>query len=825
MDLPPSEVTESPPPTVGSDVLAPGVTYTSPGGEPPTAKHHPVVAGHEILGVLGHGGMGAVYKARHLKLDRVVALKMILAGSHASPDQVSRFLTEAQAVAHLQHPNIVQIYEVGEADGLPYFALEFVDGGSLSDRLRAGPQDAPAAARLVETLARAMDHAHANGIVHRDLKPANILLTAAGDLKITDFGLAKRLEGDTGQTRTGAILGTPGYMAPEQAGGELRGITPATDVYALGAILYHLLTGRPPFQAATPMDTVMQLLEQEPVAPSRLTARLPRDLETICLKCLRKEPEQRYPRAGDLADDLARFLSGRSILARPVGRPERLWRWTRRNPGVAALAAAVLLLLLAVSVTSTAAALLIGREKEQAVQARHEAETNADLARRAQAQAEAAERQAKTAEQQAKTAQETAEGARRDADTNAALAHEQAGLALETLSNLLVSVRLYLKDTPGTQRLKQAFAKQALEKLARIAPNVERATLADASKAEAHRFLGTIYLELGKVKEARPHFEQCHAILAALAEREPSDKTRRDLTVADNALGDVHLLLGDRVAARRHYLRALAARQAIHDADPKSEAARVDLATSHVKAGNASDGAEALGHYQKALELRQALEAAAPPNATGPRRDVWIVYNLLGDLSLRGQDPREALRHYRLGLERAQKLVDLNPRSPGARHGLAVSHEKIGAAYQADNDRKAALEHLNKALGLLNPLVKEDVENLALQTTLTTVLARGGVHKEAAARAEALRRLAPEHANNLYNVGCCHALCAAATATAKGTEEELQALRRRYTDDALKALGQAIDQGFSNAALLQTDPDLDAVRADPGFAALLKKLR
>jgi WD40 repeat protein/serine/threonine protein kinase len=327
----------------------------------------PAVAGYEILAELGRGGMGVVYKARQTRLGRVVALKMLLAGAHASPQELARFRVEAEAVARLQHPNIVQIFEVGEEKGCPYLALEYVDGPNLAQQLKGAPMPARTAADLVETLARAIDFAHARGIVHRDLKPANILLVSGGmvsgecpDLsfrgtthhspltthqpKITDFGLAKRLDA-TAYTQSGALLGTPDYMAPEQAAGKAVG--PATDVYGLGAILYHMLTGRPPFPAETPLETLLRLQAEEPVPPSVLQPKVPRDLGTICLKALAKEPARRYPSAAALAVDLRLFLDGRPIQARPAGKAERLWRWCKRNPKLAGAVGLAALFLLA----------------------------------------------------------------------------------------------------------------------------------------------------------------------------------------------------------------------------------------------------------------------------------------------------------------------------------------------------------------------------------------------------------------------------------------------------------------------------------------------
>ena len=324
-------------PAAESPTLPPPAPADGQSGADAPVLAPPTLAGYEILGELGRGSMGVVYRARQLSLNRVVALKMILAGFHAGRQEVARFRMEAEAAARLQHPNIVQIHEVGEAEGRPFFSLEYVEGGSLAERLQGTPLAPRQAAQLVETLARAVHQAHLQGIVHRDLKPANVLLTSDGRPKITDFGLAKRLGDASSQTASGAVMGTPSYMAPEQAGGRTQEIGPATDVYALGTILYELLTGRPPFKAASLLETVRQVVEDEPARPTELQSRTPRDLETITLKCLEKAPARRYASAQALAEDLARFLSGEPILARPTPAWERALKWTRRRPTAAAL--------------------------------------------------------------------------------------------------------------------------------------------------------------------------------------------------------------------------------------------------------------------------------------------------------------------------------------------------------------------------------------------------------------------------------------------------------------------------------------------------------
>jgi len=340
--LPPDQMAES------FDGNAPTRT---PGSARPTQRGTqpiPAIGGYEILGVLGRGGMGVVYRARQTKLRRLVALKMVLAGKHADPEHLARFRNEAEAVARLQHPHIVQIYDVGEHEGLPYFCLEFVAGGSLDHKLNGTPLPSRRAAQLVEMLARAMHTAHQQGIVHRDLKPSNVLLAPSDPLhgvkleygpeengyfepKISDFGLAKKLDEVRGQTQSGAIIGTPEYMSPEQAASKKSRIGPATDIYALGAILYELLTGRPPFLAETPLDTLMEVMDQEPAPPRLLNTKVDRDVETICLKCLEKDPDSRYPTGLALAEDLRCYLHGEPITARSFNVFDRLGRTLERS--------------------------------------------------------------------------------------------------------------------------------------------------------------------------------------------------------------------------------------------------------------------------------------------------------------------------------------------------------------------------------------------------------------------------------------------------------------------------------------------------------------
>src|SRR5215468_10762170 len=326
--------------TDDSDPTSPGYDLASAAG--PGARQ--TLGDYELLQEIARGGMGVVYKARQLSLNRVVALKMMLPSLLASATEAQRFRAEAEAAANLQHPNIVSIHEVGEHEGRLYFSMDYIEGQSLAALVRDHPLPAETAARYVKTAAAAIHYAHRQGFLHRDLKPSNILIDEANQPRITDFGLAKRMDRDSRLTITGAVLGTPSYMSPEQAASKSDQVGPASEVYSLGAILYELLTGRPPFQAATPLDTVLLVLNSEPAPPRLLLPRLNRDLETIGLKCLEKERRRRYQSAQELADDLDRYLNLKPIVARPINRVNRAWRWCRRNPWPAVATAALVLL-------------------------------------------------------------------------------------------------------------------------------------------------------------------------------------------------------------------------------------------------------------------------------------------------------------------------------------------------------------------------------------------------------------------------------------------------------------------------------------------------
>ncbi len=318
---------------------APTILSDAPAGSPHRPASSPDLprefGKYELLEEVGRGGMGVVFRARQRDLDRIVAVKMILASHLASDDEVRRFYGEARAAGGLRHPNIVGIHEVGQIDAQHYFAMDHVDGQSLAERLRQGPFDPDSAVACMTEVARAVQYLHDHGIVHRDLKPSNILLDAESTPYVTDFGLAKVFSADSAQTRTGMIVGTPSYMAPEQAAGRPSDVTSRSDVYSLGAILYELLTGRPPFQHANPLDTLIEVIEGEPTLPTSLDRRIPHELELICMRCLEKDPQRRYESAAAVADDLDRFRRGEPVAAQSSSLLQRIRRWGRREPALA----------------------------------------------------------------------------------------------------------------------------------------------------------------------------------------------------------------------------------------------------------------------------------------------------------------------------------------------------------------------------------------------------------------------------------------------------------------------------------------------------------
>lgn len=651
----------------------------------------PAIPGYEVLGELGRGGMGIVYKARQLRLNRVVALKTVLAGAYARPEDLVRFLAEAEAAARHQHPHIVQVHEVGRQGGLPFFSMEFVDGGNLAQRFGGNPLPPHEAACLVEVVALAVDFAHRHGVIHRDLKPANVLLAADGSPKVSDFGLAKRLEGGAGLTESGVVLGTPSYMAPEQAAGKGRIVGPATDVYALGAILYEGITGRPPFRAATPVETVLQVLAEEVVPPSRLTPKLPKDLETICLKCLEKDPARRYASAEALAGDLRRFLEGRPITARPAGPMERGWRWCRRNPVVATLAATLLLAL---------AAGLVGTSWKWREAVAQERVATANLARAMNAERQASEETSR--------AQSEAATAGRVSDLLSSMFEsfdpEPRGRALTVGEVLLLAKDKALAEFKG-QPLVRAKLLQAIgntyrqtgayaqaEPLLREVLELRRGALGEESLeyALSLRSLASLYYVTGRYTDADVLYNRALAI-----HRRAHEENTPGFASSLSDLAALYEAMGDQTRAAEMADRALETTGRVFGrAHPTYANSLSALARIYLDWG---DYTQAEPLLRQALEVRKRALGERHPDYALSLNNLGMLYQAMGDPAKAEPLLREALDIDRIALGEA------HPSYATALRNMAVLYRDTGASAKAEPLLRQALEVSRKSLGEGHP--------------------------------------------------------------------------------------------------------------------------
>jgi tetratricopeptide (TPR) repeat protein len=678
-----------------------------PGAETP-AGIRPKVAGYEILDVLGEGGMGIVFKARHVRLGRLVALKMIRSGAGVRPADLARFEAEAQAVAAIEQPNIVHIFEIGEHGGMPYFSLEYLSAGSLAKVIGGKPQSPAEAARIVSTLAGAADVAHKRGIIHRDLKPANVPLSHDGTLKITDFGLVKRLESDSSQTRTGSILGTPSYMSPEQARGETHNVGPAADQYALGAILYELLTGRPPFHGTSVLDTLDQVRQKEPVPPSQLQTKVPRDLETICLKCLEKDPARRYSDVAALREDLRRYREDKPIVARPVCQAERLWRWCLRNRAVAALGAIVATILACAAVGGTAAAFVISRQNRGL----REANIELDKARKiAEVRRVVAESKQQLAEQAAQTA------------------NLQNKNAVETEVAMLSLLEDRLRFVPGIENVRTEMLIHAIKSLDEAGdamirlrkeigwPPEEEDTFW-RTLARAHQRFGEVSLSLNRFSDAMKQFKLMDQIIETLAKADPGDtfaqfrlaRTRRQLgAVAMQKLGDS--------ATGQSYLRqAIEINRACLAKKPDDDVFKRELANS---LGQLATSVLMLGHLEKARELyeeevgvRKSFSAAMA-NDYESRAELAGLYERLSELKVRTNELDDGRLFLDKCAEIRKQLVDENPGQWPDAYNLARCYNSAGKMELTLLGKPAAARELHRqALAVIEERAKADPANL-----------------------------------------------------------------------------------------------------------------
>ncbi len=620
---------------------------------------------YQVIETIAKGGMGIVFKARQRKLNRIVAIKMILAGQFAHETDVERFYTEAEAAAALSHPNIVKIYEIGEVQGQHFFSMEYIEGHSLSELVRENPLAPRRAAEFVRTIAETMQFAHEKGIVHRDLKPSNVLVDTQERPLITDFGLAKHQENESQLTVSGAVIGTPSYMPPEQAEGKGSLIGPQSDLYSLGAILYELVTGRPPFRAASPFETIRQVIEDEPLSPRLVNPGVPQDLETICLKCLQKDPARRYATSQELADELGRFLRGEPILARPISSLARFWRLCRRYPVAASAIAAAVLLLVTTAVVSTSLSIVTAR----------------------------------------------------------ALAASEQSLrdAMQVVEEFLTKVSEdTLLNQPGLQPVRRDLLEKALAYYQKFLQQRAGDTRVQREVAGAMFRVGQITELLESPDKALPSYAEARAMQVAQLARRPNDPERlKALGNTLNAIGTVRVKQKEYDAARKEYGEAIAIRRKLAEVDPASSEFQRILANTHMNLGLAELNAGKLSASRQQLEqsqrIREAALAASPPEETGLklRCDLGKGHFSLGNLAA-AQGEQAAIGHFTAAVKVFERVVAAQPDDLENQKLLATCYRRLGDRLSDQPD--VARSWYGQALARLNPLARQNPDVVDYQT-------------------------------------------------------------------------------------------------------------
>jgi tetratricopeptide (TPR) repeat protein len=725
---------------------------------------------YEVLGEIARGGMGVVYRARQVSLNRPVALKVIRAGHLACEADIQRFRNEAETAALLDHPHIVPVYEVGCHAGRLFFSMKLIEGGSVAGQLDRFKEDPKAAARLLATVARAVHHAHQRGVLHRDLKPSNILLDHAADGQpvphVTDFGLAKRMETDSGLTQSGCIVGTPAYMPPEQAEGKRGAVTVAADVYGLGAILYAMLTGRPPFQGATVLETLERVVSREPDDPSGNNPSLDRDLRTICLKCLEKDPARRYGSAEELARDLECWLNGEPIQARSVTRAARLWSWCRRNPAVASLSFGLAAALVLGVAGLTVGMLQIWSEQRRTHEALVKADADRQAAERAQRRTRAAldamssqvidgwlakqtvltADQRKFLEQALTQYEEFAADVGEDAATRAGAAGAsrrvgdirrrlgQLAEAEAALTNSVAGYRRLTEEFPAARdyawelafsynnlaavlrargrphdaEARQRDAQQIFERLTREFPTV---TTYQAALATSHRALGQALAALGKKQDAETEYRAALAVHARLAHDAPKARLhQRDLADAHNTLGGVLKTMGNWPGAEAEFREALVILSRLVREEPADADDRAALAYVHTNLGLLLDGLnrpdQAEAEYREALRLQRALvrDFPAVPNYS---QQLANTHNSLSVLLQHAGKYGDAEAQSRQGLVLVARLARDFPDVPGYQEALSQAHHNLASALLQLAERPQAAAEYRRGRACLARLARD----------------------------------------------------------------------------------------------------------------------
>jgi serine/threonine-protein kinase len=670
------------------DAVAVVAATPDPGQTPPCGaadapgRVEPAFSDYEVEGELARGGMGVVYRARQRSLNRPVALKVIRAGEWASAEQVRRFRNEAEMVALLDHPNIVPVHEVGEQAGQLYFSMRLVEGGSLAEHLACFRDDPRAAAGLLATVARAVHHAHQHGVLHRDLKPSNILLDAEGRPHVTDFGLGRRIEVDSSLTQPGALVGTPSYMAPEQTKGQKAAVTTAADVYGLGAILYALLTGRPPFQAENVLDTLVQVREREPQRPRGVNRRVPRDLETICLKCLAKDAERRYGSALALAEDLERFLRGEPIRARRVGMAEHLTKWARRRPAAAAL----------VGVSAAAALGLLGGDVWFTAQLRREGNHAKEERDKAQAQQQ--------------------------------LARQNLRKACDAVEQMLTRIgEERLSHEPRMTPIRRRLLEDAARFYEQFVQQGGNEPWVRAETARAYRGLAYVQSQTGQWDRAAESSRRAVDLLEQLRAEDPAECNRYELSLAYYYLGASLQNQGRLREEEEPRRRGIALAAELVSEAPGDIRFRIHLAWFQCEQGDALLSVrrlrEAEQAYREALDLAEKLLVDFPANP-GDRGILGCCQNRLGTVLATAGRLREAEKVLREALETYRKLGAESPSATGVDAATAETLVSLAHVLRATGRLPEAQELWLQALTLIENYVVDFPELVSPRETHTS---------------------------------------------------------------------------------------------------------